>query len=205
MADEDWRVEADVDDEDHAATIGERLRALALEDDSRKRLGRAIVVTRDGSRVFAYAQDEDGAREAERVIRELLTETGALGEVRVMRWHPDEAAWEDASVPLPATEQERQAERARHTAEEIQEAAEEGTYDWIVRVHLAHRKDARELADRLAAEGMPVDRRWHYVAVGALTEEHAEQLATRLRGELPPKTEVSLLAADVPSPFVPFG
>jgi hypothetical protein len=71
MADDEWRVEVDLDDEEHGLSLGERLRALDLDDDARKRLGDRVVVTRDGSRILLYARSENDAREAERVVREL--------------------------------------------------------------------------------------------------------------------------------------
>jgi len=52
-------------------------------------------------------------------------------------------------------------------------------------VHVPGRGNAIELERRLAAEGLPVRRRWRYVTVGVLTEERADELAARVRDELP--------------------
>ena len=68
MADE-FRVEVELDDSEHGYTLGERLRAVDLDEDARRRLGPGVMVTRDGSRLFAYASSEEEARAAERAIR----------------------------------------------------------------------------------------------------------------------------------------
>ena len=54
MTDE-WRVEVDLDDEQHGFTLGERLRSLDLDEEARKRLGDRVIVTRDGAKLFLYA------------------------------------------------------------------------------------------------------------------------------------------------------
>ena len=102
MSDE-WRVEVDLDDEQHGLKLGERLRSLDLDDEARKRLGDRVIVTRDGSRMFMYAPTEAQAREAERVARELVAAEGLTADISLTRWHPDEDAWKDASIPMPET------------------------------------------------------------------------------------------------------
>src|SRR5436309_15771438 len=89
MADE-WRVEVDLDDEQHGFTLGERLRSLDLDDEARERLGDRVVVTRDGAKMFLYAATEEQAREAERVARDLVAAEGLSAEIALTRWHPDE-------------------------------------------------------------------------------------------------------------------
>lgn len=181
--DDEFRVEVELDDPEHGYPLRERLRALDLDDDARERLGRDIMVTRDGSRVFLYAGTEAQAREAERTVRALADEDELTSEIAVTRWHPVEEAWKDAAIPLPATLEEEQAEYAAREALEADDARTEREYDWHVVVRLSGRDEARALAERLAEEGMPVAQRWRYVSVGALTEERAEEVAERLRVE----------------------
>ena len=186
---DEWRVEIDLDDPDHGYSVSERLRARDLDDQARERLSDRVIVTRDDAQVFLYAGAEPAAREAERVARELLAEEGLSATVAVTRWHPDEEAWRDASEPLPSSEAERAEERERHLAAEMREVAEEGEFDWEVRVRLESHAHTRELAERLESEGLPVTRRWRYLLVGALTEEGAAELAERIEAEGPPDTE----------------
>ncbi len=113
MSGDDWRVELQLDDEQHGFSFGERLRALDLDGEARKRLGRHVVVTRQGSKLFLYTSGEDEAGEAARVARELASAEGLSAEIRTTRWHPVEADWVDASVPLPETESDRALERRR--------------------------------------------------------------------------------------------
>jgi hypothetical protein len=186
---DEWRVQVDLDDEQHGYDLGERLRSRDLDDEARKRLGGRVFVSRDGSRLFLYAAAEADAREAERVVRDLLAAENVTAEVALTRWHPVEETWKDASVPLPRTPDEVEAERLQMEAHERREAAQEG-FDWVVNVHLPSRSEAAELAAQLEDEGLTVHRRWRYLHVGALTEERANELAERVRQEAAPETEI---------------
>lgn len=190
MNKEEWRVEVELDDEQAGYGLGERLRSRDLDDEARRRLGRRVVISRDGSRLFLYAATEANAREAERVVRDLLSADRLTGEVAVTRWHPIEEAWKDASIPLPRTDAEVEEERRRMEEEEEREAAEEGSFDWLVKVHLPSRAAAADLAAQLDGEGHSVHRVWRYLEVGVPTEERANELAGRLRDELSSDAEV---------------
>jgi hypothetical protein len=199
VADE-WRVEIDLDDERHGYRLGERLRALKLDDEARARLGDRVIVTRDGARMFLYAGTEGQAREAERVARDLVAAEGLSAEIALRRWHPDEEAWKDASVPLPQTEEEREAEQGRR------ESAGRWEQDWEVRVDLPSHRATIELARRLSDEGIEVRRHWRYLLVGAPTEERAAELGERIRAEAPPGTEIHVVPVGVAEPvFVAIG
>jgi hypothetical protein len=207
--DDEFRVEVELDDDEHGYSIGEHLRALDLDDDARERLGSSVLVTRDGSRLFLYAASEPQAREAERVVRELVAADELTAEIGVTRWHPIEEEWKDASLPLPATPEEEQAEEAARGAAEAEEARAEGRYDWEVVAHLPSRDEAVELAARLEKEGIPALRRWRYVVAGAVSEDEAFALADRLRAELPEDADVRVDVdlSDVkrgPLQFLPF-
>ena len=200
---DDWRVEVDLEELGGDRGLGERLRTLDLDDDARERLGGRVIVTRDGPRIFLYAASEAEAREAERVVRDLLAADGVTAAVEVTRWHPDEEAWKDASLPLPATEAEREAERQRHVQAEAREAEEEGSYDWHVRAQLRNRGEAAEVERGLQEQGLAVHRRWRYLTIGALTDDTANELASRLRDELPDDADVwvEVNREDLPNPL----
>jgi hypothetical protein len=206
---DEFRVEVELDDDEHGYSFGERLRALDLDDEARERLGRNVMVTRDGSRLFLYAAIEPQAREAEQVVRSLVDENGLTAEIAVTRWHPVEEAWKEASIPLPTTPAEEHAEYTAREAAEEEEARLEGRFDWEVVIRLPGRDAAVELADRLAAEGIPVVRRWRYVVAGAVTEEEALELSERLRKEVPEDADVRVEVdlSDLPRgplQFLPF-
>lgn len=206
MTGDEWRVEIDLADEEQHQTLGDRIRSLDLDADARRRLGGSVTVTRDGSRMFLYAGSEGAGREAEAVARQLIEAEGLAASIRLTRWHPVEEAWRDASEPLPRTEEELAAERARHEAAEAAEAAEEGEYDYEVHVDPPSHGEAVELERRLSEEGLPVRRVWKHMSVGALTEENANELADRIRSEAPEGTEVSIGATELQHPlFVFFG
>jgi hypothetical protein len=201
---EDFRVEVELDDEAHGYPLRERLRALNLDDEARERLGRNVVVTRDGSRLYAYTATEVQAREAERVVADLVAAEELSAELSVTRWHPVAEEWRDASLPLPQTPADEERESAEHEAAEYREAAEEGEFDWRVVAEAQSRESARDLTGKLLAEGLPVSRRWRYVTVGEVTQERAEELAERLRGELGDSADVWVEAHLDDDAFRPF-
>jgi hypothetical protein len=206
VTNDEWRVEVDLDDEEHGFTLGERIRGLDLDEEAQERLGGTVTVTHDGPRLFLYATSEEAAREAERVARDLLEAEELTGTVRVTRWHPDAEEWLDASVPLPQSEEQREAERRRHETAEVAEAAEEGEWDYEVHVDPPGHREAVELEEKLKAEGLPVRRRWKHMRIGAPTEERAEEIAAKVQAMAPDGTEVTIGATEIQHPlFVFFG
>jgi hypothetical protein len=207
MSDE-FRVEVDLGGAERGFSVAERLRAHDLDEDALRRLGSGVMVTRDGSRLFAYAASDADAHEAELAIRTLFEADELTAKIAVTRWHELEEAWKDASIPLPTTDAEERAELAALEASEAREAAAEGRYDWEVVVRMPDRGEARELERRLTGEGVPIRRRWRYVAAGAASEQRAEELAARLRSELPDAdVEIDIDLSDVarsPLQFLPF-
>ncbi len=215
MAD-DWRVTVRLHGPSQAARVARGLGEKELEDDVRERLGGRVAVSGGDSdhdaHIFLYADGETAAREAERVVRELVDEHGLEADFALDRWHPLEERWEDAAVPLPQTEEERRAERERLEAEETAESQASGVAEWEVRVELPSHQAASELADSLEAEGWSVVRRWKYLLVGCSNEDEARTLAARLEREAPPGAEIavepgSALAWEAMpnNPFVVFG
>jgi hypothetical protein len=166
---DEWRAEIDLDDPERGYTLGERLRAHDLDDEARERLGRRVIVTRDGPRLFLYASDEEAAREAERVARELLEAERLTASVRVTRWDPAGEEWvAPDAADLPTTH----------------------PYEWEVHVDLPGREEARQLAERLTGEGLPAHRLWRWVTVDAHTADEANEIADRIGAELPEGAEV---------------
>jgi len=200
VGDEDWRVEVELNDEQHGYSLSERMRALDLDDEARARLGRRVIVTRDGSKLFLYTTTEDEADEAARVVRELSTAEGLTAEIRTMRWHPVEAAWKDSSVPLPHTESEEALERHRREERERREVEAGADYDWHVLARARDRAEAAALERRLLEDELPVTRRWRFLTIGALTEEQADEIASAIRRDLP-EAEIRIEPTlDMPSP-----
>jgi hypothetical protein len=100
MADDEFRVEVDLHESLHGK-ISDRLRSLDLDDEVQERLGDRVIVTRDGERIYVYAQTADAAEEAERVVRQALDEERLQhAEVRRRRWNQAQLFWQDADEPL---------------------------------------------------------------------------------------------------------
>jgi hypothetical protein len=189
VADDDWRVTVTLPDE---ADVKQAVRSVreAGEDLSR-RLGHRIAVSEDGRTIFLYAGTEGAAREADRAAREVLAERQPTAGFALDRWHPVEQEWEDASVPLPQTAEEQQAEHERRIADETQDSQATGEAEWEVIVDMPSRHEAAKLAERLEAEGRPVARRWRFVFVGASNEDEAGELAQVITQQVPANASVS--------------
>lgn len=182
---DDWRLQFDLEPGAGMAGLLAAVRERDIDDDVRARLGDRVVVSHDASQLFLYADTEDALREAELIVRPLLEEQGVAGTAKLTRWHPEEERWEDAAVPLPASEEEHRAERERRAAAEAAESEARGYPEWEVRVETPSAADARAFAETLTAEGLPLVRRSHYVLVGAPSEADAQALADRLRSTAP--------------------
>lgn len=191
MAD-DWRLTVDFDDEGDGTQLVEWLSALRFEADERDRMGGRVVVSRDGPRVFLYADTEADARDAEGLVRSHVSSERLQARVELERWHPVEQDWKNAALPLPQTDEELQAEHDRQQAREAAESREHGHAEWEVRVSFPDRDATAALADRLESEGIPVIRRSTFVLAGAANRDEAEALAERLRGEVPEGARVEV-------------
>jgi hypothetical protein len=184
MAD-DWRVTIDFDDEGDGTQFTEWLAAVQLESEERHQLGDRVVVSRDGPRVFLYADSEEQARSVYQTAQARIETEGRAAITALERWHPVEQAWKDASVPLPQSEPEARAEHERLQDREAAESLEKGRAEWEVRIELPTHEDTVALAELLESEGVPVVRRHTFLLAGALNEDDARALAKRLETEAP--------------------
>jgi hypothetical protein len=201
MAEEDWRVEVAL--ADHAAAM--KLHIAAGDDDAdelyshaRRELRGRVALTHDGDRVFAYATTREAAEAAAEALRRLAEREQLNGTFTITRWHPLAERWEDPAVPLPADPAAIAAEDAEGAQENRDEQAAEGhdanVPNFEVRITLPTHGEAVALAKKLADEDLPTQRHWHYLLIGAWTEEDANQLADRLRGELALGTDIRVEA-----------
>jgi hypothetical protein len=211
MAD-DWRVTIDFDDEGDGTQFAEWLAAVELEAEERDRLGERVVVSRDGPRVFLYADSEDQGRAVFQTVQARIQSEGQSAVTALERWHPVEQAWKDASVPLPETEEQLRAEHERLQEREAAESLEKGRAEWEVRIELPSHEETVELAERLESEGIPVVRRYTFLLAGSANEDDAHALAERLEREAPAGARIEVepgggLVWEVAprNPFVLFG
>lgn len=202
---EDWRIRVRLDGE----WSHDGLAARTLSEDVGGALGGRVAVSRDDDELFLYADTEEAARAAEKVVREDLGEHGWSGTVELTRWHDDAEEWKPASVPLPSTDAERAAEHAERIANEDAETAGDRTAEWEIRVDLPSHADAKRLAARLEAAGVEPVRRWKYLFVGAPDEDVANEWAAELRATTPEGSTVTVEATfasvERNNPFAIFG
>ena len=100
MADEEFRVEVVLGNDEHGLTFWERLRAIDLDDDAQKRLGSQVTVTRDGNRMLMYTHTLEDAQEAERSAKELVADDRLEAHYTITRWNAEEQDWADPNVPV---------------------------------------------------------------------------------------------------------
>jgi hypothetical protein len=189
---DDWRVTIDFDDEGDGTQFTEWLAAVQLESEERNQLGDRVVVSRDGPRVFLYADSDEQARSVYQTAQARIETEGRSAVTALERWHPVEQAWKDASVPLPESAEEARAEHERMQEREAAESLEKGRAEWEVRIELPTHEDTLALAERLESEGVPVVRRYTFLLAGALNEDDARALAKRLEAEAPQGSRIEV-------------
>lgn len=166
------------------------LQAVQITDEARRELPR-LAITHEGHHVFMYADSAEAAEHARAVAQQAMADHGVAGEAAVLRWHPLEDRWEDASQPLPATPEQRAVEHQRLEELEDEESLNAHHAEWEVRVSLPTHHDARAFAARLRSEGIPVKQLWRHLLIGAVDEDQAAELARRVRAEAPEGSEVT--------------
>jgi hypothetical protein len=192
MANDDWRIRIEVEEEEHATGLLDRLagdlgsEARELANDLKSH---RLAVSRDDDTVYVYAATRAEADRAHAVVEAELREHGIEARTsRVEHWLDEEDRWDDE--PPGETWEEEELDR--------------GFAPWEVRVECPSRQEARELEEQLEAEGYKPERRFQYVIVGTATREDADALATRLHGEVEPGGEL-VWETSPANPFAVFG
>jgi hypothetical protein len=160
------------------------LKSIQVSDEAHQELPR-LAITHEGDHVYVYADSAGAAAHAREVLQHAIAERSLTADATVMRWHPLEERWEDASAPLPATDAERAVEHERLEQVETEESLQSGAPEWEVYITLPTHHDARAFAKRLRDEGIPTKQLWHHLLVGANDEDDAAALAKRLQAEAP--------------------
>jgi len=192
MADDDWRIRIEVEEEEHAAGFLERLtgdlgsEARELAENLK---ARRLAVSRDGETIFVYAGSHVAAEQAYAVVQAELREHGIEAVTsKVEHWLDEEDRWDDE--PPGETWEEEELDR--------------GFAPWEVRVVCDSQGEARQLAEQLEAEGYKPERRYQYLIVGTASREDADALAARLHGEVEAGGEV-VWETTPGNPFAVFG
>jgi hypothetical protein len=198
MDEEDWRVEVELTDSGAAEHLHAAAGATDLYEHARRQLRDRVVVSHDGDRVFAYATTRENAEIAQQALKDLAATEQLEATSTLTRWHPVAERWEDPDTALPTDPQALAEEQHEEVEEETQREAQEGhatkVPEFEVRITLPTHRDAVALAKQLADEGLPTQRHWHYLLIGAWTEADANDLADRLRTESPHGTDIKVEA-----------
>lgn len=188
---DDWRLQIDLDDDGIGGEIADHLRSAELEHDLAVDIGRRVIVSHEGERIFLYAGDREQLDRAQGVIQKYLDRKGWQATFDLRHWHPEADEWEDPDKPLPTTAAEKEAEHEELIETEDEEtAARHGRAEFEVSVKFPTSREARDFAKKLKEEGLQPVRRFHYMVVGAADEDAAKELAERIRAEAPDDAEV---------------
>jgi hypothetical protein len=209
---EDWRLRVRFEHEAEARALARRLRDRDLEHDLETSFHNRVVVSRDESIVFCYANSRAQAEAAHRAIENLEDQNDRSTEIALEQWHPLAERWEAPDAQLPRTPAELHEEHAELIRNEREESRDQGFPIFEVRVRCESHRAAAELARTLDREGIPTAHRWQFVVAGANDEDSANSLAARIRKEAPPGTAVAVegsvqeITRDAPysTPFNPF-
>jgi hypothetical protein len=192
MANDDWRIRIEVEEEAHATGLLDRLsgglgseaRELARDLEAHR-----LAVSRDGETVFVYAATRAAAEQAHAVVEAELRAHGITARTSAIEhWLDEEDRWDDE--PPGETWEEEEVDR--------------GFAPWEVRVESPSRQEADELAEQLKTEGYKPERRFQYLIVGTASREDADALAARLHGEVEPGGGL-VWEVEPANPFAIFG
>jgi hypothetical protein len=190
--DDDWRLQIDLDDDGLAGSLADHMRSAELEHDLNVDIGRRVIVSHEGARIFLYAGDREQLDHAQELIQKYADGKGWQAKLELRHWHPVAEDWEDPDEPEPITDAERAAEREELMEREDAEVAEHGGLaEFEVRVEFPSHGEARDFAKKLEEEGLKPVRRWRYMVVGAADEDAANELAERIRAEAPADSKVT--------------
>jgi hypothetical protein len=151
-----------------------------------------VIVSRNGTTIFLYAGDREQAEKARSVVERLTEKNDEDVAIEFTRWHPLAEEWRPADEALPEDAEAKAAEHAARVALERKESEETGQAEYEVRIDLPSWHEAEQFADRLRAECLPTVHRWKYVLVGAADEDSANQMAERIREEVPAGATVAV-------------
>ena len=152
---DDWRLQVDLHEENHARALTERLDAQQLQHDLSEAFHDRVIVTRDGARVFLYAGTREQAEKARDAVEAEARQHGWAFDVDFRHWHPIAEEWEDPDKPLPEDDAARLAEREELMAREREETAKRGYPEFEVRIDLPSRHDAVGAVRATASGGPP--------------------------------------------------
>jgi hypothetical protein len=170
---EEWRLLIEMDADGAPAPTAEQIVA---------EFGDEIGLHRADVGLVAYADTPEGARAAERRLRQELGKRGlAHLAPRVEHWSHDDQEWQDDSgqPTEPGDEFDEQDEDDDTTEEPA------GTGPRTVLVSLSHHHEAKQLVDQLRNEGGEASSSWHTVEVSTRSREDAESLVAELEVRAP--------------------
>jgi len=121
-ADEDWRLIARCNEKLPGGALDglrDKVRGSGVLGDVEAAVAHNVVITHDGSELFAYAAGEEALSAARGAIENVLLQDGLTAEILVSHWDTQLDAWRQIDPPLvgEAATREEVAERDAETPE----------------------------------------------------------------------------------------
>src|SRR5947209_1988422 len=192
---DDWRLRVEFQEHGILRSALGRLNASELQHAIETSFDDRVIVSAEGAELFCYGGTREQLEAAEALIRREAEQHGWQISTELRRWHPTAEQWEEPGRQLPQDDAARAAERAELMARERAESRDLGVPEYEVRVTCRTRTEASELADQLGAEGLPSVQRSNFLLIGALDEDSAQQIADRVRTQVPAETGVTAEAS----------
>jgi hypothetical protein len=111
-SEQDWRLEAELDVAEPGGALRSllgRVRGPDVVKELEDVVPREVVITHDGTRLFAYAADEASLAAARRGVEEVLARDGITARVRVSHWDDEHESWRQTDPPASAEERQARA------------------------------------------------------------------------------------------------
>ena len=105
--DRDWRLSGELQQDGHRAlhAFVERMRDPAVLSEVRAAVGHDVVITHDGSRLFAYAASRRAIEQARAAIEAVLVKDGLDATLRLSHFSTELDDWADPDAPPAEREQ----------------------------------------------------------------------------------------------------
>jgi hypothetical protein len=120
--DQDWRLKAELEDQDTRSALDRllgRLRGPDVVGDLAAALPHDVVLTHDGKLLFAYAATESVLKAARRAIEDVLRHDQIGASISVSHWDDELDSWRQTDPP-PSAEQARLADYSKRVAKIVE-------------------------------------------------------------------------------------
>jgi hypothetical protein len=148
----DWRLRASLDVDEPRASLQalvQRLRGKDVASEVKHAVPDDVVITHDGSELFAYAADEALLATARNALEDVLRQDGVTARIRISHWDDELDDWSQADPPASAAEQNARTATMR-SAEQVETRTVVASAGKLIRAEFE--QSLRDWASRLGVD-----------------------------------------------------